>query len=193
MTGEGSSALLRPRTVVLAAVGLLALGVAAAWLVPPLATGSSGVAQGPPDSGSTMDEDGVATIAFAPDGRVAFGVEVRNATFLPVTIVSLRGLDEDALQLVGPEALVGDGEVVGLDAAHARPFEAVSLAPGEAILIGIAGRFPACANAHSWSAGAGIHVDRLGLEVRVLGVLPRDVEVPLLQEVAFIGNEAACP
>jgi hypothetical protein len=193
VTGEGSNNLNRWRTVLVAVMGLLAFGVAAAWLMPPLAAGSSGVAQGPPGSGSTIGEDDVATIVFVPDGRVAFGVEVRNATFLPVTIVGLRGVDDDSLQLVGATAVLGDGVVVGLDTAHTRPFEAVSLAPGETTLVGIAGNFPDCANAHTWATGAGIQVDRLWLAVNIAGVLPREVEVPLLREVALVGSETACP
>jgi hypothetical protein len=172
--------ILRSRSGLAAAALVVVIGIfAAAWLLPPLGTGTTGVA-----SGST----------FIPSGRVTFGVEVQNTTFLPVTIDGLVGGRGD-FSLEDVHLVLGDGPILGLDEGQTRPFEPFSLAPGETRLIGVVGHFPDCADARpNWSTGTGQTVSVLPLELRIAGVLPAAVDVPLLQPVDLIGNfDEACP
>lgn len=169
--------------------------VGAAWLLPSLGTGNGGAASGPPGSEHDADpETGAAVILFVPLGRVAFGVEVRNTTFLPVTIEGLVGAGSGFL-LDDAHLVIGEGSVLGLEEGQTRAFEPLSLAPGDVRLIGVVGRFSDCAHAHpNWSTGTFARVDTLRLHVRIAGILPAQADVPLLQAVQLQGNdEEACP
>jgi hypothetical protein len=181
----------------LAAIAIVvAIGIiGAAWLLPPLGTGSAGVASGPPGSDQGTDPaEAAAQIKFIPSGRVAFGVEVRNITFVPVTI---DGLDEGrtSVALKDVHLVLGEGPIMGLDEAQTRAFEPISLAPGESRLIGVVGYFPDCADARpNWATGTGATIVSLLLEVRIAGILPTAAEVALIQAVDLLGNaDEACP
>lgn len=186
----------RPRTVVAVVLALLVLVIAVAWLVPPLGTGNAGQASGPPGVDQGTDPDtGAAIITFVPAGSVAFGVEVVNTTFLPVTIDGLLDAGAEAFGLRDVRVVLGnDPTFIGLDDAHARPFETITLAPGATQLIGMVGRFPACANARpTWATGSEAGIRSLRLAVRVAGILPAQADVPLLIPVDLRGNaDAAC-
>lgn len=175
---------------------VVAIGIiAAAWLLPPLGSGSAGVASGPPGSDQGTDPvESAAQIKFIPSGRVAFGVEVRNTTFLPVTIDDLY-LGGTSFLLEDAHLVLGEGPILGLEEGQTRAFEPISLAPRESRLIGVVGHFPECANARpSWTTGTGVTISSLLLEVRIAGILPAAADVPLLQTVDLLGNtDEACP
>ncbi len=188
-------ALRRRSTLAVLALVVVVVGIGAAWLLPSLGTGNAGAASGPPGSEHDADpETGAAVILFVPLGRVAFGVEVRNTTFLPVTIEGLVD-DGSGFLLDGAHLVIGEGPVLGLEVDQTRAFEPLSLAPGETRLIGVVGRFPDCAHARqNWSPGTYAVVDSLRLDVRIAGILPAEADVPLLQAVELQGNdEEACP
>lgn len=192
------NALRQPRTVVAVVLLLIVVGVAAAWLLPPLGTGNGGVASGPPGGRTETGVHGQSIIYYVAGGRVAFGMEVRNTTFLPVTIVGLHDADAGAggFLLDGTHLLLGtDPTFLGLEDEHTRPFEPMTLGPGASRLIGVVGTFPTCADARPrWSTGVGIGIDSLLFDVRVAGLLPAGADVPLLQAVDLRGDaDAACP
>jgi hypothetical protein len=184
----------RLRAILAGAAALLAVLVAVAWLIPPLGPGNGGVAGGPPGSDQGTSPAGATIIGYVPSGRVAFGVEVRNTTFLPVIVEGLRFgpagfLLEDSHLVLGT-----DPNIMGLEEGQVHPFEPVTLAPGEVRLLGVVGRFPDCANARpNWATGAGVTIDALRLSVRIAGLLPADSDVPLLRPVDLLGDaDAAC-
>jgi hypothetical protein len=181
------------------AIGIVVIAVAAAWLVPPLGTGNAGVAAGPPGSEQTPDPtgggDGGDGILYVPSGEVRFGVEVRNTTFVPVTIDGLTDGTDNFL--LGDSRLIlgTDPELVDLADAHVRTFTPITLGPGETVLVGVVGRFPSCADARpNWATGVGVTVYTLWLDTHVAGVLPVQTGVALLMPVGLVGNaDAACP
>ena len=188
------AALRRPRTALTLALGALVVLIAAALLVPPLGRGSAGVTSGPPNGRTEGGPDGAAVIFYLPGGKVGIGIEVRNSTFLPVTITGLTGgTAVFALEDVGL-VLAVDAGYVGLEEDHVRPFEPLTLAPGQAQLIGLVGAFPACTSARpNWSTGVGRVFRALRLDTRVAGLLPVVAEVPLFQPVELRGDaDAAC-
>jgi hypothetical protein len=186
----------RPSAGRLITAGLLVVVVAivVAWLLPPLGTGQSGAAAGPPGSEAGADpESGATQIRFVPAGEVRFGVEVRNTTFLPVTIDGLRGgrwVIEDVHLVLGT-----DPNLLSLADEHVRLFEPITLSPGATRLIGVVGRFPACPSARpNWATGTTATFTALRFDVRVAGLLPAEADVALLQPVELVGDaDAACP
>lgn len=185
----------RVRTILAGGAALLAVLVAVAWLVPPLGPGNAWVTSGPPGSDPGTSPSGATDIRFVPSGRVGFGVEVRNTTFLPVVVDGLR-FDLAAFLLDDARLVLGtDPDVIGLEDNQVRAFEPFTLVPGEVRLLGVVGRFPDCANARpNWSTGVGETIDALRLTVRIAGVLPAGADVPLLRPVELHGDaDAACP
>jgi len=170
------------------------VAIVLAWLLPPLGTGNAGVAAGPPGSEQEADpQTDAVQIKFVPSGEVRFGVEIRNTTFLPVTIAGLRGgrwVIEDVHLVLGT-----DPDYVGLEDGHVRAFEPITLSPGATQLVGVIGRFPACPNARpNWATGTTATFTALRFDVRVAGILPAESDVALLQPVDLVGDaDVACP
>lgn len=187
---------LRRRTALVALlVALVSSGIGAAWLLRPLGPGSAGVASGPLGSDlGTASSTGAAVIWFVPSGRVAFGVEVRNTTFVPVTIEGLGSGDGSGFLLDDVRLVLGNGPSFGLEDDQTRAFEPFSLGPGASQLIGIVGRFPDCAHARpNWTTGTGVTTYALRFDVRIAGILLAEADVALLQPVDLRGNdEEAC-
>lgn len=186
----------RPAWLAALLVVLVGIGVAAAWLVPPLAKGDAGVAAGPPGGRTETGQDGESVIFYLPGGRVGIGVEVRNATFVPVAITGLTGGFANDFLLESPSVVLGDEPgYLGLEDGHTIPFAPITLAPGGSRLIGVVGQFPDCAGARpNWATGSAVGIDSLHLDVRVAGILPREADVPLSIPVELRGDaDTACP
>jgi hypothetical protein len=175
-------------------LGIAVIAIAAAWFVPPLGTGDAGVASGPPESEQTTDSsNGAVQITYVPSGRVAYGVVVRNTTFVPVVIDGLHGAETFILDDV--RLVLGNGaSYLGLEDDHIRAFTPITLAPGDTQLIGLIGRFAACPDARpNWATGAGVTYFTIRLDVRVGGLLPVESDVALLQPFELLGNaDKAC-
>jgi hypothetical protein len=190
------SVLRRPRALASLLVIVLIVGAGTAWLVPPLAKGDAGVAAGPPGGKTESGQHGETVIFYVPGGTVGIGTEVRNASFVPVTITGLTGGFANAFLLQDTALVLGtDPGYVGLEDGHTIPFAPITLSPGESRLIGVVGRFPDCAAARpNWATGSGVGIDSLHFDVRIAGILPREADVPLLIPVELRGDaDAACP
>jgi len=183
-----------PRRLVLwaaIAVGVaIVAALAYAWTSEPLEAGNIGAAMGPPESTSTPTEgsDGQlpgTVISFVASGRVAMGVEVRNALLVPITITGLApdAFPSDALFLDAQPYLLLDPNRFDVSADALRPFQPVTLAGGESVFIAVAGHFPDCQTAvgHT-SPGSSVGYEDIPLSVEVLGVT-RSVEVRLMETV----------
>jgi hypothetical protein len=129
---------------------------------------------------------------FVPLGPIRWGIDVRNAMLVPVTI---HGLDADTDL---PSTLVTDptlhlvaGNVMQVEAL--RPFVSVELAPGEVVFLAVTEQFTDCATAQEWwSAGSALVRQDVEFEVSVMGV-PRRARVPLPFDLAYdTPGDAGC-
>jgi hypothetical protein len=176
-------------------VGVVAVGVAA-WTAEPLVAGSAGAAQGPtdvpPPTGSAGS--GVA-IDFQAGGRVAYGTEVRNGAWLPVAIDGLTA-DQDGGGLLTDLrlALLRDPSMFDFADAALRPFEPVTLWPGERLTLAVVGRFVDCRTAiDHFSPNTFVGITEVWLDVQVAG-LPRVAHVPLVLSVELAAPATrTCP
>lgn len=121
---------------------------------------------------------------FVPLGPIRWGIDVRNAMLVPVTI---RGLHADAdLQstlVTDPTLHLVAGNVMQVEAL--RPFAPVALEPGEAAFLAMTEHFIGCARAQErWIAGSALVRQDLWFEVSVVG-LPRLARVPLPFDLAY--------
>jgi hypothetical protein len=135
------------------------------------------------------DEDGIPQydVAFADRGEVRWGVEVRNTLPVPVRIEGLAQSELSGRALIDkPELhLLRDVRVIGVEAEAVRPFEPVTLGPGDAVFLAITDHFVDCATAHAgWALGSGLVRSDVGVAVSVLGV-PRMAKVALPFALAY--------
>jgi hypothetical protein len=186
---------LAARRVLFVVAVLAAALVGLALLTEPLEPGHGGAAEGPPDaSAMPAGEPGDAAIAFEAGGRVAYGTEIRNGGLLPVTIDGLTPGQGGGLLTDLRLGLLRDPGMLDIGDASLRPFEPVTLGPGDSTFIAVVGRFVDCRTAiDHFSPGAGVHVQELWLDVHILG-LPRVAHVPLRLIFELMGPAVrSCP
>ncbi len=121
---------------------------------------------------------------FVPRGPIRWGIDVRNAMLVPVTI---RGLHADAdLQstlVTDPTLHLVTGNAMQVEAL--RPFAPVELAPGEGVFLAVTEHFTDCAAAQErWIAGSALVRQDLWFEVSVIG-FSRLARVPLPFDLAY--------
>ena len=166
------------------ALVIAAAVVAVAWTAEPLLAGEAGAAQGPTDVPPPADSSGGGVaIAYVAGGRVAYGVEVRNGTLLPVTIDGLVAEQGGGLLTDLRPALLRDPGMFDFSDASLQPFTPVTLGPGGRTTIAVVGRFVDCRTAiDHFSPNTFVGIEELWLDVHVAG-LPRVAHVPLVLPV----------
>jgi hypothetical protein len=135
-----------------------------------------------------QDEDArCAAVPFEPGGTLAIGFSVRNTGRFPLTIKSVGSFgtySDNTLAEMHP-ALPPEGALFSPEGT--RPFEPITLAPGEETTLQLMGQMRDCeAVLDHWAPGGGMVVDAVRLNVRWL-LMSTDVEIPLPQ-VMHIGS-----
>ena len=154
--------------VALAAVLLVNLGIQSN---PPVGHGSTTSWLGDIEQ-TPCDTEGTCFVApFDPGAGVGIGFTVRNSAPVPMTIVSVEGLEPPFLTpaYLHPELIDYDGAaqgyLFGLEAG--RPFEPVEVAPGAEVPVQLIGTFVACeVAARSYTPGSALIIDHVQMTLR---------------------------
>ncbi len=179
MTKRSRSPLLPALVVLALVVGLGGLAVALSG--DPVVAGSAHVCpEGSTEGRLDVDDRLACTLSNLNSTEATFGVAVKNASRLPVTV---RDVPLEPLDLVGftPQAVSRASEESDLVLEDFAPFR---LAPGEERLVQIDGELPACEDR---TEGGATTFTKLAVSVRVLGI-PREGSVTLDPAIRLVSE-----
>lgn len=126
---------------------------------------------------------GCSAATFAPGDPVGMGFSVRNTGPLPLTVVSVASFELVLVEM--HPILPPEGEMFAIEGM--RPFEPITLGPGEEATIQLMGRIRDCdAVRDYWRPGGAMRFEAVRLTVRWL-LMSTEVEIPLQQALQIDG------
>ncbi len=168
--------------VALAVAGAVSFQIALLWIHP---ITDGGISWAPYGNCSDFNHQGTtvdcAEAPFDPGAPVAIGWSVRNAGPVSLTIAAAEDLRVPSEHTIAKLHAVfpWKGDLFSLNETQTRPFESITLAPGQQADIEFLGNFQSCEAVQGYAGpGTAVIFDRVRLTVRWL-LFSRQVEVPM--------------